>query len=177
MRYITCPRNGTISRWQRWKVAAHAIVQGVHARICFLQNRVDCDFTVHIRKFHDGHVHDQRDFSATGYRDDWFRGYVARVLYGDIAAGTAAGGLDVLGGHIRFIPERLASEIDSKGSMWIAAEDFLEGDLIDHPGIIKSTVAVGESDCPRAAQPPAISGILSGSEITQVAVSTLSSYT
>jgi hypothetical protein len=35
----------------------------------------------------------------------------------------------------------------------IAAQDFLKGNLVDHAGIIKATLAIGEGDCAAAPKP------------------------
>lgn len=147
IRHVASPRDRAVPGRQSWKVTAHTAVHGRDSGICFLQNGVNRDLTVHIGKLHNGHVNDQRDLAASGHSNDRLRGYISRILHGDISAGTAAGGLDVLGCYICLIPEGLAAEVDSEGSMRIAAEDLLKRNLVDDPGIIKAAVAVGEGDC------------------------------
>ena len=129
------------------------MIHGFAAGIALLQNRVNGDFSIHIGELHDGHIDNQGDLTGAGHRDDWFRGYVAWVLHGHISAGTAAGRLDVLGSHIRFIPEWFAAEVDSECAVRIAPENLLKGDLVDDTGIIKATITVGEGDRAGAAQP------------------------
>ena len=154
IRHVASPRDRAVPGRQSWKVTAHAAVHGCHTGVCFLEHRINRDLTVHIRKLHNGHVNEQSNLSVSGHSDDWLGGHIPRVLHGDISAGTAAGRLDVLGCYICLIPEGLAAEVDSEGSMRIAAEDLLKRNLVDDPGIIKAAVAVGEGDCTRAAQPP-----------------------
>ena len=49
--------------------------------------------------------------------------------------------------------EWLAAEIYYKGAVGISAQHLLKRDLVDHAGIIKATLAVGEGDCAAAFQP------------------------
>ena len=114
MRYIARPRNGTVPGQQLRKISAHTAVHGRGTRVCFLQNGINRDFTVHIRKLHDGHIHDQRDLSAAGDRNNRLGWHIAGILQGHISARAAACRLDVLGCNIRFIPEGLAAEVHRK---------------------------------------------------------------
>lgn len=49
--------------------------------------------------------------------------------------------------------ERLTAEGHGKAAVRVTAQNLLKGNLVDHPGMIKAALPVGEGDCAAAAEP------------------------
>lgn len=146
-RHRSCPADRICSRLQHREFSGHVIVHQGAAQIGFLQSTVQNNAAGNACQFYDGCAYHERNISGARQGDERFGINAARI--GDCAAGCR----DC---HIRYIvlvPEGIAPEIHSEGTVRIAPEHLLKRDLVCNPGVVVPSGPVGEGHRSFSLQP------------------------
>ena len=98
-------------------------------------------------QFHNGHADHERDIPGACDRQDRLRIHASRIR--DDRPGC--GDRDVSGGI--GIEERIAAEVNRKGTVWIAPEHFFKGDLVCNSCFVVAARPVGKGHRSAALQP------------------------
>ena len=122
--YRSRPRYGIRAGLQHRELTVHVIVHQGVALVGFLQHGINDDASGDILQFHNGCPHHERNVSGACDRQDRLGIHTARIR--DDRPGC--GDRDVSGGI--GIEERIAAEVDRKGTVRIAPAHIFEGDLI-----------------------------------------------
>ena len=128
--HATRPAHGVPPRKQHRKVTAHGAVHGGCFTVRLHQRRVERDVFRYSLQLRDGHAHHEGDRARAVDGDDRL-GENTTGIFDKRTALRQGNGRD-----ISQVPEGLASEVDRKGQMRIAAEDLLKGNLVDDARLV-----------------------------------------
>ena len=148
-RHRSCPADSIRSGLQRRELAVHVVIHQGGALVGFLQDGVNDDAPGDVLQFRNGRADHQCDGSTAVHRNDRL-GIHAAGIGDELPGGSQGDLLAVLG-----IPEGIAAEIDGKGTVRIAAQNPLEGDLVGNPRFVVSAGPVGKGHRAAALQPSA----------------------
>ena len=114
LRHRSRPRYGIRARLQYQKFTVHVVIHQDGALVGFLQHGINDDAPGKVLQFHNSHANHERNVSGACHRQDRLGIHTARIR--DDRPGR--GDRDVSGGI--GIEERIAAEVDRKGTVRIA---------------------------------------------------------
>ena len=117
------------------------------ALVGFLQHGINDDALGDVFQFHDGQAHHEGNTPGACDRQDWLGIHTSRIR--DDRPGSSNRDVRIGVG----IEERIAAEVDRKGTVRIAPEHLFKRDLVGNPRSIVAASPVGKGHGAAALQP------------------------